>query len=228
MILSTIKHTSDTFTQGLIYYKGYLYESSGLYNKSFIQKYISKSKIVRYYFPDNIFIEGLTIINDYIICVSWKQSNIYYFDLNLNLLKYNKFILDECWGATTDGIFLIISNGKDEIYYINLNTNKIIKKINISYNGIPIYNINALSYANNLIYANIWKTNIIICIDPNKSKVIKYWNFDRYFSLKNNNKKIKDRSNNESILNGIAHIEKNRFFITGKNWKLIYKIELTI
>jgi len=228
MFLSTIRHTPDTFTQGLIYYQGYLYESSGLLNKSFIQKYISKSKIIRYYFPDDIFIEGLTIINDYLICVSWKQSNIYYFDLDLNLIRYNKFILDECWGATTDGKMLIISNGKDVIYYISPNTMKIIKKLNISYNRISIYNINALSYANNLIYANIWKTNIIICINPYTSEVIKHWNFDKYFSLKNNNKKIKDRSFGENVLNGITHIKQNKFYITGKNWKLIYEIELNI
>jgi glutamine cyclotransferase len=227
-----IPHTSNTFCQGLVFYKNYLYESSGLYAKSFIQKYLNLSHIIldhvildpnnsdqikRYYFKDDIFIEGLTIFNDKLICVSWKNPNIYIFDLNLNLLfetnlkKIN--LLNECWGLTTDNKYLIISDGSNQIYFLDPLTLKIIKQIKTS-----IYLINAMTYANNMIYANIWYMDIIVCINPLNGHIIKF------FDTKN--KLIGDKSNKHNILNGIAHYKNDYFFLTGKNWNKIYLVQI--
>ena len=169
-------------------------------------------------------------MNNILICFSWRKSDIFYFDLDLNLINKKKFILDESWGLTNDGKSLIVSDGSDVILYINPNTFEIERKIKTEYKKI-----NALCYANNLIYGNIWCENIIICIDPKQNKVVNKWDFNYLFSEKNSYKldinsphcKILDKTTKENVLNGIAYIpELDQFYITGKNWKQIYVIKL--
>ena len=56
---------SINFTQGLVFYKNFIYESSGLYNKSKILKTNLDGNIIKEYkLNDNLFVEGLTIFNE--------------------------------------------------------------------------------------------------------------------------------------------------------------------
>ena len=113
--------------------------------------------------------------NNILYCLTWQQSKIFAFDLDFNLLYNNKFILDICWGLTTDGTHFIISNGTNNIYWISLNQ-YIVKIIKTNYNKI-----NALTYFNGFIYANIYQSNIIIKIDTQNGQIIKKSGYDIYY-----------------------------------------------
>ena len=70
-----------------------IYESSGLYSNSFIQKYIDPDNVIRRALPDDVFAEGICILNNILYCLTWQKSEIFALDLDLNLIYYKKFIL---------------------------------------------------------------------------------------------------------------------------------------
>jgi len=217
ILKNTLNHTPDTFCQGLVLHDGILYESSGLYSKSFIQKYVNLNTIVRRGLPSDVFAEGICILNNILYCVTWQKSEIFAFDLNFNLIYNKKFILDECWGLTTDGKYFIISDGSNRIYWINPVNYDIIKIIKLD-----IDKINALTYVDNYLYANIFQTNLITMIDIDNTQIIKKWDMSELFNSE------PKADPNENVLNGIVHIPKtdNDFYITGKNWDKIYLVQL--
>jgi glutamine cyclotransferase len=226
-IIKKFNHQPNTFCQGLYLHNNVLYETSGLYFNSFIQAYLSDGLFLKYYFDSNIFIEGLTVLNNILYVVSWHKPKLFKFTLDLKLISETDIsnIFAECWGLTNDGENLIVSDGSNNIYYLDVSTLdvsvKIIKKFTIDIQGI-----NALAYIDNKIYANIYEKDIIICIDINKKKIIKKFDFSNYFTGKIDG--IPDFSNNPKILNGICSIPilKDHFLITGKYWKKMYLVKL--
>ena len=213
-IINEYPHDTESFTQGLFFYDNKLYESVGLYGKSKVIKNINiedntfeKDRK----FDSSIFIEGSTIYNNKIYVLTWKENKVYVLDKdNLNtieILNYDK----EGWGLTTDGIFLIASDGSNKIYFMDERLN--VKKT-ISIKGIN--KINELEYIEGYIWANIYKSNDIIIINPENGNIVKIINFDGLYN------KSKD---NESVLNGIAY-NNNKIYITGKKYDTLYEFEL--
>jgi glutamine cyclotransferase len=234
MIKGTLFHTPNTFCQGLVKYNDILYESSGIYGKSFIQKYdlISEKIITKYVFEPDIFAEGLTILNNNLYCLSWHNPILFKFDLDLKLLNsYKLNNIKEGWGLTTDNHNLIISDGSEKLY--------IVDPIDLSY--LPNKQIittqkklNALAYYNNHIYSNIWQKDQIIKICIQTGAIIQRWDFsdifrpNPYLSVYSDNKFIiDDYSYGEYVLNGITFYKDNQFLLTGKNWNRIYIVELS-
>ena len=215
MIIKIYKHTNDSFCQGLVYHNKILYESSGLYNKSFLQKYdLSMKMLVRRFLPKNIFAEGICILNNIIYLLTLDNSYLFQFDLDFNFICKTKFILSTCWGLTTDGKNLIVSNGTNKIYFIDPMNFNIIKIIYLNTN-----NINALTYVNNKIYANIYGTYEILRYNILTKNV-------KIYNMEDLQKYEKKKLNQYSILNGITHIDKNTFIVTGKKWDNLYVIKL--
>lgn len=96
------------YTQGLIVYKNNIIESSGLYRKSFLIEYPINDplKIIRKkLFPKNIFLEGITIFDNTIFALSWKENvafKISYqtFEIIETIKDFNlKFDRKEGWGV---------------------------------------------------------------------------------------------------------------------------------
>jgi glutamine cyclotransferase len=110
-------HDTSAFTQGLEFYKGKLFESTGLANKSTLRivdiKTGNPEKKSLIQDPD-IFGEGITIFKDKIYQLTWENHKIFVYNVGdishpVNTLKW-KF---QGWGITIDGQNLIISDGSD-------------------------------------------------------------------------------------------------------------------
>lgn len=217
-------HNQDSFTEGLFYYDGELYESSGLYEKSFLSKNINLSTGKAentYIFPDDIFAEGCTILNDKLYVLTYKENKTFLFDKDaLDLQKEYEYNHNrEGWGLTTDGTYLITSDGSSHIYFMDEELNDV-KSITVKLNGNEISNINELEYINGYIWANVWQTNYIIIIDSNTGNVVKLLDFSNLLTEDNKTDKI-------NVLNGIAYNKQtNKIYITGKNWEKIFEFEL--
>ena len=82
------------------------------------------------------------------------------------------FPSEEGWGMTTDGKYLIMSDGTFKLTYIDPNNFQVIKSVSVTENGYVKENLNELEYIKGYIYANIWTKNIIVKIDPTSGKVI--------------------------------------------------------
>lgn len=219
-ILNTYNHDPEAFTQGLEIHNNYLFEGTGLYGKSSLRKVeIQSGKVLKKInLNKKYFGEGITILNNKIYQLSWKEETAFVYDLNFSL--QNKFKYQgEGWGLTNDGQQLIMSNGSEYIYFRDPDTFQINKIIKVEVNNQSLKNINELEYLNGFIYANIWQKDYIVKIDA-ENGVVK-----AYLDLRN----ILDEKykNNVDVLNGIAYDSQNKsFLLTGKLWPKIYRIKL--
>ena len=168
--------------------------------------------------------EGLSVINDKLIQLTWKNKIGFIYDPNTLELK-NSFNYDkniEGWGLANDGEFLYLSDGSSKIRIINPNTFKEINFFEVVTNNRKIKNINELEIVDNVIYANTYQSNkdVVLQIDKNNGKVLGLINFDGL------REKVKKHSELD-VLNGIAYNKsRNTFFITGKKWNKIFEVKI--
>lgn len=220
-VVKTYPHDRNSFTQGLEFYNGYLYEGTGLYGRSSLQKIDLKTGEVlkKRNLDDKYFGEGITILNNKIYQLSWQNNTMFVYNLDFDLIKKVNYS-GEGWGLTNDGENLIMSNGSEYIYYRDAKTFEITKKIQIAFDNEPLKNINELEYINGFIYANIWGKNIIVKISPDSAEV------KAYLDLKNILDKI-EYDYKLNVLNGIAYLEeRDHLLVTGKLWPKIFEIKL--
>ena len=213
-LLGKYPHNFESFTQGLFFHDGKLYETSGLYGKSKLYKNVSLEDAdweKDYAFDEKIFAEGSTVFNDKIYVLTWKENKILVFNKDTLELEKELPYEKEGWGLTTDGTHLIASDGTNKIYYLDENAN-IIKTITID----KVYYLNELEFINGQIWANIYMSDRIAVIDPVKESVVKIIDFEGLY------KKPEDVN---SVLNGIA-FNDNKIYLTGKNWDTIFVCKL--
>ncbi len=230
-ILAERTHKPSLFTQGLLVEGDYFYESSGLYNQSFLVSYpvaepantwakISAPFTKKQNLPAHYFAEGLALVDDKLYLLTWQEETLLIYDkATLNYQKSMRYT-GEGWGLTTDGEQLIRSDGSDTLYFHNLNDFAVISRLKITDEGQPVSQLNELEFAKGFIWANIWHQDRIIKIDPATGKAVGQLDLSAL-------KKQLKLSNSEQVLNGIAWDEqRNAFWITGKNWPKMFLIQL--
>ncbi|MDP2088867.1 MAG: glutaminyl-peptide cyclotransferase [Flavobacteriaceae bacterium] len=223
-IINTYPHDKNSYTQGLEFYNGFLYESSGQYGKSSLRKVKLETGEVlqRINLDQKYFGEGLTIFNQKIYQLTWKEGVGFIYDLeNFTLEKnfpYQKSV--EGWGLTHDENHLIKTDGTERIWFLNPENQKEEYFIEAYTNKRKVEQLNELEYINGKIYANIYQQNSILIVDPKNGKVEGVANLN---GLKN----LVEQHADLDVLNGIAYDKKtDRLFVTGKNWSKLFEIKL--
>jgi glutaminyl-peptide cyclotransferase len=93
-----VHHDNRIFTEGLYYDGTFIYESSGILGKSFIQKRRNNQVVSSYYFDTNYFAEGLTLLGETLFCITYNNPLLFYFNKDLKLLhKENLKYFKEGW-----------------------------------------------------------------------------------------------------------------------------------
>ncbi len=221
-IIHTYPHSRSSFTQGLVYQSGLLYESIGLYRKSAILSYSldkpvkeRKRKMLPRYFG-----EGLTIVNENLVQLTYRSKTGFVYDKKTLKVIDTFNYPGEGWGLTYDGVRLIVSDGTDTIKYLNAENYRVVDKGKVKRCGKPVKYINELEYVENYVYANIWRSNKIIIFSPLNGIVVGEVNLDSIA------KRYQDDATVD-VLNGIAWDNKQkRLFVTGKHWPHLYQIKL--
>ncbi len=220
VIISTLPHDSQAFTQGFLYHNGELYESTGLVGSSSLRRINPENgNIIKNIHVADVFAEGIAVKENLLIQLTWHNGIAFiysYPDLKrTGLLEYK----GEGWGITANESGFIMSNGCDTLF-IRDNTFAVIKKLAVTLKGEPLSKLNELEYANNRIYANVWYSDFIFEIDSESGKVLRIVDCS-YLVKQIGSMKEQD------VLNGIAYNkEKETFFITGKNWPLIFEVKI--
>ena len=222
-VITEYKHDKNAYTQGLEFYNNQLYESTGLNGKSTLRKSDYKSgeilNIVKLDYE--YFGEGLTIINDKIYQLTWKNNIGFIYDLDFNKIgnfDYGKS--KEGWGLCNDGSFIYKSDGTNKIWILDPETLEEIRYIEVLTNRSKIKNINELEYIDGKIYANTYQFNrdVVIVINPLNGVVEKVIDFSG----------IRDRVTQKpdlDVMNGIAYFD-GKIFVTGKNWDKLFEVEV--
>ena len=222
-VVATYPHDSDAFTQGLIYDRGNLYESTGLNGESSVRKVdletgevLEISELEERYFG-----EGMTRWQNKLIQLTWVSKTGFVYDLEtfeqIDTFTYST----QGWGLTHDNNELILSDGSDTLYFLNPETFEQTRQIKVTDSDRPVDKINELEFVNGEILANVWMSDRLARIDPETGEV-KGW-IDLTGIYEPN---AGDRQN--AVLNGIAYDEeKDRLFVTGKLWSKLFEIDLT-
>lgn len=221
-VIRSYPHDNQAFTQGLVFHNGYLYESTGLYGRSSLRKVDLSTGAVKQIrtLSSRLFGEGATIFNDKIYQLTWKAGvGIIYAVDSLNIIGSFQYPF-EGWGITHDQRHLIISNGTSRLIFYHPESLKPVKEITVTSNNKAVTLLNELEYIDGKIYANIWRSDEIIAIDPDTGIVV-----DRHdlSALRRQTQGAEAMD----VLNGIAFDKhRNRLFVTGKFWPRLFEIQL--
>lgn len=227
-VINIYPHNENAFTEGLEWSNGFLYEGTGdteyTGNSKLAKvdlktgKDLQKINLAKEYFG-----EGITILNNKIYQLTYKEQKCFVYDANTFKLIKEFTYEGEGWGMTNDGQHIIMGNGSNNLYYRNPETFAIVKTLSVSNQYGPLGSINELEFVNGYIYANVWTTFKIVKIDTNTGKVVAEANLEDIlikYAPDDLNRKI-------DVMNGIAYdSSSNHFFITGKYWSKLFEIAL--
>lgn len=231
-IVNTYPHDTKAYTQGLEFYNTILVEGTGngagqdtgTKGISSLRKVDYKTGKVtqRIELPEAIFGEGITILNNQLYQLTYRNNEAYVYDATTfekqKTLPYFKPM--EGWGLTNNGKHLLMSDGSEKIYTLNPTDFKEISSINVYTNSSKIDNINELEYINGKIFANIYTKDAIAIINPSNGAVEAIINCA---DLINKTTQTPDRD----YFNGIAYNPTTQtYFVTGKNWDKIFELKI--
>ncbi|MEN6331524.1 MAG: glutaminyl-peptide cyclotransferase [Smithella sp.] len=215
-------HDPESFTQGLVYHRGYLYESTGLNGNSALKKVeLNSGKVIKKFeLGKEYFGEGMAIFDKKIYQLTWLNQTGFIYDLS-SFKKTGRFSYQgEGWGLTSDGKSLIMSNGTPVITFSNPKTFKVIRRIQVRDGKMPVKYLNELEFIRGEIWANVFTTDVIARISPQTGKVLGWIDLS---SLQD----LLPPSGRRDVLNGIAYDpEGDRIFVTGKLWPRIFEIKV--
>ena len=221
-VVNEFPHDGDAYTQGLVFHDGELYEGTGLYGHSSLRRVeLETGSVLQIHeLDDKYFGEGITIYDDRIIQLTWREKLGFVYNREsfepIDGFNYST----EGWGITYDGIKLIMSDGSATLYFLDPVTFEETGCIEINSGGHPIKLLNELEYINGEIFANIYRTNRIARIDPATGNVIAWIDLTGIL-------RSEDTTPQTDVLNGIAYdSDTDRLFVTGKKWQKLFEIEL--
>jgi glutamine cyclotransferase len=227
-IINSFPHDTEAYTQGLEYYNGFLYETTGKKGQSSLRKVeINTGKVLQKIALDNqYFGEGMTILNNKIYWLTWQAKKGFVYDLETFKLEkefaFNKS--EEGWGLTNNGTDLIKSDGTNKIWFLDPVSFKEKKSLQVYTNKYALDNLNELEFIDNKVYANKYQQNVMVIIDVKTGAVLGVADLS---DLKIEMEKTQKLVPEDEVLNGIAFdAENNRLFVTGKHWGKLFEIEL--
>jgi len=220
-ILKTYPHDPHAFTQGLEYFGGFLYESTGETGQSSLRKVeletgkvLQKTDLSSEYFG-----EGLTILDGKIFQLTWLSKIGFVYDLR-TFRKVSEFrYYGEGWGLTHNGSNLILSDGTNRLRYLDPKTFEVVRTLEVYAGKEAVTNLNELEFIGNEIYANVWHSNRIARIDASTGQVRAWIDCSALGA--------QEQKEPEAVLNGIAlDPARHRLFITGKDWAHLFEIHV--
>lgn len=233
-LLRAFKHDRASFTQGLVNYNGYIYESAGLYGRSSLRivdpesgKILKMVKLDKRYFA-----EGIAIVNNRVHMLTYHEKQMLIFDassLELQQTLHISTATGEGWGLTTDGKHLIASDGSEllSVYEIPSSTQteevRKVKEIVVkeASSGRRVNNINELQFVDGYVYANVWFKDVILKIDYATGLIEHTYNMATLYPSSR-------RGPHVDVFNGICYnASDGTFLVTGKLWPRYYHLKLT-
>ena len=118
-LIATFPHDTSSFTQGLVFAgNGQMYESTGLEGESTLRLVeISSGKTLqRVDVPREYFAEGLAMVGDELIQLTWRHQLGFVYDRRTFKQKRTFPYKSEGWGIAYDGTSqLVMSDGSDTL-----------------------------------------------------------------------------------------------------------------
>ena len=222
-VVKTYPHDPNAFTEGLEYKDGYLLESTGLVGRSNVRKVKLETGEVQQQrvLAPPYFGEGIVTWGDKLVQLTWQHQVGFIYDAATFAPKGQFKYRGEGWALTKDDRRIIMSDGTDQIRFLNPATLAETGRIKVTFRGQPLRNLNELEWVKGEIWANVWQTDMIVRINPATGVVVGRINLTGLLGDADR------RGASPDVLNGIAYDAKgDRLFVTGKQWSKLYEIKL--
>lgn len=220
-VVAEYPHDTGSYTQGLFFHDGQMYESTGLHGKSTFRKVDVETgdALEKLNFDKKYFVEGSVIWNGNLYILTWESRVAFVYDAETLEYKSSWKYPREGWGITTDGKQLIASDGTANLYFMDENFAQK-KKVLVTIEDRPVRFLNELEYIDGKIWANVYTADEIVIINPKDGKIEGV--IDCRGLLPRNL-----HTAETDVLNGIAYNpEDGKIYLTGKNWPKLYEVRL--
>ncbi|MFN2568377.1 MAG: glutaminyl-peptide cyclotransferase [Candidatus Dormibacteria bacterium] len=220
-VLASFPHDPGAFTEGLVLDGDQAYESTGSFNGTSSLREIdlrSGAVLRRFDLAPEYFGEGLTVMGDRLIQLTWKSQKGFVYDRHTLQRTAEFSYAGEGWGLTHDADSLIMSNGSDELRFLDPASFAVRHSIRVRDGARPVSGLNELELVDGEVYANVFPSNEIVRINPRSGSVTGRIDMSGLLAT--------PRDPN-AVLNGIAHDPRsNRLYVTGKLSARLYEVRL--
>ena len=226
-VVNVYPHDADAFTQGLCIDNGELFESTGLFGESTLRKVdLETGKVLKQInLPPDVFGEGICVLEDKLYMLTWRSRFGYIFDRDTltELGRWN--YRGEGWGLTTDGEWLIMSNGSEKLTFYDPktmqpreDTARRPQRVRVREGLRILRKLNELEYINNEVWANVLYEDSLVRISPRNGEIRGFVDLSNLYP---------GRSQQEKAMNGIAFDRATqKIYVTGKLWPKLYEIRV--
>jgi glutaminyl-peptide cyclotransferase len=221
-VVKSYPHDPSAYTQGLIYRDGFLFESTGLNGRSSLRKVrLETGEVVQQRRIDQAhFAEGLADWKDQLVQLTWQSNVAFVYEFASFAPRKTYDYSGEGWGLTHDGKRFILSDGTNQLRFLDSETFRQIGRVSVMDGQTPVRDLNELEFIRGEIYANVWHTDRIARISPETGRVVRWIDLRGLMSAGY-------KLDPEAVLNGIAYdAARNRLFVTGKLWPRVFEIEV--
>ncbi|MEX1081842.1 MAG: glutaminyl-peptide cyclotransferase [Halofilum sp. (in: g-proteobacteria)] len=215
-VVASYPHDPQAYTQGLLFYEGRLYESTGRESELRELRLESGEIVRKVELDDEYFGEGLARWGDRLIQLTWKAGTAFVYDID-SLRRLRRFSYSgEGWGLTQDDSHLIMSDGSATLRFLDPDSFEVQRRVRVTDGALPVDALNELEYVRGEIYANVYRSERIARIDPRSGRVVAWIDLAG----------LLDPEEGAGVLNGIAYdATGGRLFVTGKYWPRLFEIE---
>ena len=219
-VVASYPHDESSYTQGLFFHEGKLYETTGQWGESTLRTVDLETGVplTRQDFSRKYFVEGSCILGDDLYILTWTNQLAFRYDAATLTYKSTVAYPREGWGITTDGKQLIASDGSAFLYFMDPDLN-VVRRQRVTLDGKPVRNLNELEWIDGKVWANVYTSDTIVIIDPKDGKVEATVDCRGLLPAR-------ERTADTDVLNGIAVDAEGRIFLTGKYWPRMYQVEL--
>lgn len=221
-VIESYPHSTDSYTQGLLFADGVMWEGTGEYGHSRLQRIdleTGRTDVVAT-LPRSEFGEGIALLDGKIYQLTWENNKAYVYDAATGRQLRTFAYAGEGWGLTTDGERLYMSDGSEYLRILDPETFRVQRRVPVTFRGAPVQLLNELEWIDGKIWANVYVTDQIVIIDPASGIV------EGVIDLRG---LLPDEeiAPDTDVLNGIAYdAASERIFVTGKRWSKLFEIEI--
>gem|GEM_PF-105311 len=222
VVIGELLHSHTAFTQGLEIFDGRLYESTGApadRASSLRELARDTGDVLRLQeITEDIFAEGLTFVDGAIFQLTWQDGVALVWDPS-DFSEIDRFSYEgQGWGLCFNGRVLVMSDGSDELHFRDpVSFERVGNPVPVTMNGEELPSLNELECVGELVWANVWQTDLLVQIDPVTGRVL------AHADASDLGRPRPDDAN--AVLNGIAwDPDTETFLITGKDWPAMYEI----
>ena len=220
-VVASAPHETFASTQGLLLHEGVYYESTGGYGTSTLRRVDpATGKILQVRdLPPTVFGEGLALRGDRLYQLEWKSGKGFIYDRD-SFDRVGSFRYEgEGWGLAWDGTHFILSDGTDQLRFLDPESFAVFRTLGVRNHLGPIDQLNELEFIDGRVYANRWHRDDIVVIDPVTGHVEATLNLAAL-------ERPRPRDP-EAVLNGIAWDPAERLLhVTGKRWPRVHVLRI--